>query len=152
MISKKVVLLGNTAVGKTSIFNRVISQSYTEDGVSNTSAYFRSKIFTVEGYDQELKMNLWDTAGQERYFSLTKMYVQDAVCVVLVYDTTYADSLEGVRQWYQLVQEHLDMSRTIIALVGNKCDLQDKIEVTPQQAQHLKEVLEAQIWMEISAK
>jgi small GTP-binding protein len=91
--------------------------------VSNSSAYFRSRVFEVG--DREVKINLWDTAGQERYFSLTKMYVQDASCVVLVYDTTYADSLEGVRQWYQLVSEHLDMSRIVIALVGNKCDLQD---------------------------
>lgn len=72
---KKVVLLGNTAVGKTSIFNRVINDSYIEDGVSNTSAYYRSKLMTVPGYDQKLKMHLWDTAGQEKFFSLTKMYV-----------------------------------------------------------------------------
>ena len=74
-IQKKVVLLGNTAVGKTSIFNRIINDSYIEDGVSNTSAYYRSKIMEVPGYSQKLKMHLWDTAGQEKFFSLTKMYV-----------------------------------------------------------------------------
>ena len=62
-VQKKVVLLGNTAVGKSSIFNRVINDSYTEEGVSNTSAYFRSKLMQVPGYDKQLKMNLWDTAG-----------------------------------------------------------------------------------------
>jgi GTPase SAR1 family protein len=51
-VQKKVVLLGNTAVGKSSIFNRVINDSYTEEGVSNTSAYFRSKIMQVPGYDK----------------------------------------------------------------------------------------------------
>ena len=57
------VLLGNAAVGKTSIFNRVIHDTYIEDGVSSSSAYFRSKIMKVPGYDATLKLNLWDTAG-----------------------------------------------------------------------------------------
>jgi small GTP-binding protein len=58
-----VVLLGNTAVGKTSIFNRVINDTYIRDGVSNTSAYYRSKVMEVPGTDKKLKMHLWDTAG-----------------------------------------------------------------------------------------
>ena len=69
------VLLGNTAVGKTSIFNRVINDNYIEDGVSNTSAYYRSKVLEVPGHEKKLKMHLWDTAGQEKFFALTKMYV-----------------------------------------------------------------------------
>jgi len=56
-------LLGNTAVGKTSIFNRVINENYIEDGVSNTSAYYRSKILEVPGHEKKLKIHLWDTAG-----------------------------------------------------------------------------------------
>jgi small GTP-binding protein len=69
------VLLGNTAVGKTSIFNRIINDSYIQDGVSNTSAYYRSKVMDVPGTNERIKINLWDTAGQEKFFSLTKMYV-----------------------------------------------------------------------------
>ena len=64
----------------------------------------------VPGYDTKLKMHLWDTAGQEKFFSLTKMYVQDAVGVILVYDLTYAESLEGVRAWYSMVEEHLNLN------------------------------------------
>ena len=94
------VLLGNTAVGKTSIFNRVINENYIEDGVSNTSAYYRSKILEVPGHEKKLKMHLWDTAGQEKFFALTKMYVQDAVGIIFVYDMTYAESLDGVKTWY----------------------------------------------------
>ena len=72
---KKVVLLGNSAVGKTSIFNRVINDTYIQDGVSTTSAYYRSKIIEVPDSTSRIKMHLWDTAGQEKFFSLTKMYV-----------------------------------------------------------------------------
>ena len=91
------MLLGNTAVGKTSIFNRVINDSYIEDGVSNTSAYYRSKVMQVPGHESPLKINLWDTAGQEKFQALTSMYVKDAAGIILVYDMTYADSLDGVK-------------------------------------------------------
>ena len=62
-IQKKVVLLGNTSVGKTSIFNRIINDTYIEEGVSTTSSYYRSTTMTVPGFDRKLKMPLWDTAG-----------------------------------------------------------------------------------------
>ena len=126
-VQKKVVLLGNTAVGKSSIFNRVINDSYTEEGVSNTSAYFRSKIMQVPGYDKQLKMNLWDTAGQEKFFALTKMYVQDAVGIIFVYDITYAESLEGVKIWHKQVLENLNINQCAVALVGNKSDMLEQI-------------------------
>ena len=104
------MLLGNTAVGKTSIFNRVINDSYIADGISNTSAYYRSRVLDVPDSEQKVKLHLWDTAGQEKFFSLTKMYVQDAVGIVLVYDLTHKDSMDGVKAWYNMVQEHLDLS------------------------------------------
>jgi len=59
--------MGNTAVGKTSIFNQIISNTFVEDGVSSTAAVYRAKIMDVPGFDEKLKMNLWDTAGQEKF-------------------------------------------------------------------------------------
>jgi small GTP-binding protein len=93
----------------------------------------------VPGHDDKtLKINLWDTAGQEKFQSLTSMYVKDAAGIILVYDMTYADSVDGVRQWYNMVQEHLDLNKVVMALVGNKCDCNDEIQVNPQQAKHLQ--------------
>ena len=63
IISKKVVLLGGTTVGKTSIFGRVINDRYSDNGIATFSAYHRAKILKVDGYDELLKINLWDTAG-----------------------------------------------------------------------------------------
>ena len=106
----------------------MINDSYIEDGVSNTSAYYRPKVMKVAGYDDKLlKMNLWDTAGQEKFQALTSMYVKDAAAVILVYDMTYADSLDGVKTWFSMVSEHLNMAKTVVALVGNKCDCNDEI-------------------------
>ena len=67
LIQKKVVLMGNTAVGKTSIFNQIISNTFVEDGVSSTAAVYRAKVMEVPNFTEKLKMNLWDTAGQEKF-------------------------------------------------------------------------------------
>jgi tRNA U34 5-carboxymethylaminomethyl modifying GTPase MnmE/TrmE len=80
------------------------------------------------------------------------MYVKDAAAVILVYDMTYADSLDGVKTWFSMVSEHLNMAKTVVALVGNKCDCNDEIQVSPQQARHLQQEIQAQICLEISAK
>ena len=151
-IQKKVVLLGNTAVGKTSIFNRVISDTYIEEGLSTNQACYRNKIIKVQGYDRPLKLNLWDTAGQEKFMSLTNMYVKEALGVILVYDTTYADSLEGLRTWYDQVQEHVNVNQVVIAVLGNKCDMLDECQVTTAEAKRFAKEIEAQIFLEVSAK
>jgi GTPase SAR1 family protein len=57
------------------------------------------------------------------------MYVKDAAGIILVYDMTYADSVDGVRQWYNMVQEHLNLNKVVVALVGNKCDNFEDIQV-----------------------
>ena len=62
------------------------------------------------------------------------MYVQDAVGVVLVYDMTLTESIEGVKSWYNMVQEHLDMDTIVIALVGNKSDMVENIEISSKDA------------------
>ena len=59
------------------------------------------------------------------------MYVKDAAAVILVYDMTYGDSLDGVKQWFNMVSEHLVMSKVVVALVGNKSDCNDEIQVSP---------------------
>ena len=67
LLQKKVVLLGATAVGKTSIFNRVVNTDYIEDNVTTMAAYFRPKTIEFPEKNCRLKINLWDTAGQERF-------------------------------------------------------------------------------------
>ncbi len=122
-LQKKVVLLGNTEVGKTSIFNRVISGNYFEEGVSSSSAYFRSKVIVPQSHPNvTLKINLWDTAGQEKFHSLTEMYIREAHGVLIVYDMTSSTTFEAVENWYKMIDNHLDPTKVVIAMVGNKCD------------------------------
>jgi small GTP-binding protein len=67
-------------------------------------------------------MNLWDTAGQEKYRALTQLYLREADAVILMYDTTYHDSLQGVKEWYADMKEKIDTEEVIVALLGNKVD------------------------------
>lgn len=97
-------------------------------------------------------MNLWDTAGQEKFFALTKMYVQDAVGIIFVYDITYAESLEGVKVWHKQVLENLNINQCAVALVGNKSDMLEQTQVSNKQAKQLQQEIQADICMEVSAK
>ena len=84
--SFKVVLVGESGVGKTSIITQFIDQTFQEDQQSTTGGTFSTKSVKCDG--KTLKFEIWDTAGQERYRSLTKMFYKDANAAVLVYDIT----------------------------------------------------------------
>ena len=99
-LTKKGVLLGATAVGKTSIFNRIQTNDYIEDNVTTMAAYFRPKTVDFPEQQVKVKINLWDTAGQERFQSLTRQYIQGADGVILVYDITDSNSLQEAKDWF----------------------------------------------------
>ncbi len=80
------------------------------------------------------------------------MYVQDAVGVILVYDLTQKDSIDGVEAWYNMVQEHLDLNKIVVAIVGNKCDMEDQIKISSRESKQLKESIKADLMMDVSAK
>ena len=109
-------------------------------------------MMNVPGYDRKLKINLWDTAGQEKFMSLTSQYVKGAQGVILVYDTTYSESLDQCNEWYKLLADMVDPETLVLALVGNKCDDIHKQEVSLRDAQKLKQQIGAQIFLECSAK
>lgn len=119
---KKVVLLGAAAVGKTSIFNRIVNDRYIEDNVTTMAAVFRPKTIEYPEQKVKLKINLWDTAGQERFQALTKQYMQQAEGIIIVYDLTDRSSLQAAEDWWNQVTQQIDTAGLAIALVGNKSD------------------------------
>ena len=82
--SIKIVLLGETAVGKTSIIQRFITDSFNSNCISSLSAQFNSKTMEING--ETLKIDIWDTAGQEKYRSLARIFYKDAKVIVFVYE------------------------------------------------------------------
>ena len=121
----KVVLFGESGVGKTSIISQFIDSSFQEDIQSSSGGTFSSKTFTY-GDGKILKLEIWDTAGQERYRALTKMFYKDADAAILVYDITRKITFEEMQNyWVQQIKESAP-ENIILAIAGNKSDLPDE--------------------------
>ena len=128
--SYKVVLLGDTGVGKSSLVSQFVNGNFFEFQEPTIGAAFMAKQFIVDS--QNIKVEIWDTAGQERYKSLAPMYYRGATLAVIVYDITRADSLAGANFWLKEIRTRGSES-CIITLVGNKSDLEHKREVSLEE-------------------
>ncbi|KAF8347038.1 GTP-binding protein RAB5 [Amanita rubescens] len=145
----KLVLLGESAVGKSSLVLRFVKDQFDDYRESTIGAAFLTQTVTLE--DQTtVKFEIWDTAGQERYKSLAPMYYRNANCAVVVYDITQTASLEKARTWIRELQRQADPS-IVIALCGNKLDLAARRQVSQEEAKKYAEE-EGLMWMETSAK
>ena len=117
----KVALLGNSNVGKTCIITKYVKETYDEKTTSTIGASSIEK--TLQRGKNEYTLNIWDTAGQEMYQSLGKYFYKDAYIIILVYDITSQESLEGLKKrWYPDLQIYGE-NCVVTAVVGNKADL-----------------------------
>ncbi|KAF4036314.1 Ras family [Phytophthora infestans] len=116
----KVVLIGDSGVGKSNLVMRFTKNKYMPHSVQTVGFEFATK--TIRVGDRRLRAQIWDTAGQERFQSLTAAYYRNAVGAMIVYDITNRSSFEHVTGWLAQVHEHSHESLVLI-LVGNKCDL-----------------------------
>ena len=125
----KVVLIGESGVGKTCIIAQFINKTFDPNVVSSlTSQYIRKNIELPEG--KNVLMDIWDTAGQEKHRALAKIFYKNSKAVLLVYDITNKKSFEEIKNyWYGQVKESSGKD-TILALVGNKYDLINEKDVS----------------------
>lgn len=128
----KMILLGETAVGKTSIISRYVENTFSSDLMSSTSMTYVQKILTID--KQRIRLNIWDTVGQEKYRSLSKLFFKDTGIVVLVYSITSLQSFENLIYWLNLFKESIG-DEAILGIVGNKSDLFLKQEVDEEKAE-----------------
>ncbi|KAI0778070.1 ras-domain-containing protein [Trametes elegans] len=119
-IQVKLVLLGEAAVGKSSIVLRFVSDEFQPNKEPTIGAAFLTQKCRLE--DRVLRYEIWDTAGQERFHSLAPMYYRNAQAAVVVYDVTKASSLEKAKTWVKELQRQANPN-IVIALAGNKIDL-----------------------------
>lgn len=130
--SHKLVLLGDAAVGKSSLALRFVKGSFYDYQESTIGAAFLTKNITLK--DQTVKFELWDTAGQERYHSLAPMYYRSAAAAIVVYDITSRQSFQRAKAWVKELQNQATTKTILIALVGNKIDLKDNRQVQSDEA------------------
>eukprot|EP00526_Cylindrotheca_closterium_P023960 CAMPEP_0113602268 /NCGR_PEP_ID=MMETSP0017_2-20120614/665_1 /TAXON_ID=2856 /ORGANISM="Cylindrotheca closterium" /LENGTH=193 /DNA_ID=CAMNT_0000510603 /DNA_START=71 /DNA_END=652 /DNA_ORIENTATION=+ /assembly_acc=CAM_ASM_000147 len=127
----KLVLLGDTAVGKSCLVVRFVRDEFFEFQEPTIGAAFLTQ--TVQLDESTVKFEIWDTAGQERYRSLAPMYYRGASAAVIVYDITNPDSFTGAKSWVKELQRRGDPN-VVIALAGNKADLESRRKVDFEEA------------------
>ena len=135
----KVVLVGDSFVGKTNIMSKYLKNEFHDDSKATVGVEFGSKQFNIEGHT--IKVQIWDTAGQERYKAITSAYYKGAKGAFIVYDITRKNSFESVEKWVSDVTAVADKNVTIV-LIGNKSDLEDQRQVTKDQGEEKSSKLE----------
>lgn len=125
LVQFKLVLLGEAAVGKSSLILRFTKDAYEENRESTIGAAFMAQQIPLPERNVVVKFEIWDTAGQERYKSLAPMYYRNANAAVVVFDLTSAASLDRAKNWVAELRSQVGESIKIV-LVGNKSDLPNK--------------------------
>jgi len=146
----KLCLLGDSGVGKTSMFFRWTDNTFTENYFCTIGIDFKIKIVNVR--DKIAKIQLWDTAGQERFRTISGAYFRGAAGIVIVYDITNQESFDNVSSWIDQIYSHAtpQLYQHKI-LVGNKTDLEDKRVISFKQGLELAESYGMK-FIEVSAK
>ena len=150
-IKCKVVLIGKSGVGKTSIISRYTTNVFKESLMTTPGANFTTKQVEFPQYKKTIKFEIWDTAGQERYRSLAKVFYNNASACILVYDITNKDTFDDIiNYWVPEIKENTPKD-IILALAGNKSDKYDKTEVSEEEGKSLAKEIKS-IYMRTSAK
>merc|ERR1719156_16625 len=147
-VSYKLVLLGDAAVGKSSCVGRFVKNEFLDFQQPTIGAAFLTQ--TVDLGTHTVKFEIWDTAGQERYRSLAPMYYRGAGAALVVYDITDSDTFNGAKKWIEELQRQGDPD-IVIALAGNKCDLDLKRKVASEEARNYADE-NSLLFFETSAK
>merc|ERR1712063_217449 len=132
----KVVLIGDSGVGKSNLLSRFTRNEFNLESKSTIGVEFATRSLPVDG--KTIKAQIWDTAGQERYRAITSAYYRGAVGALLVYDISKQITFENVERWLNELRDHAD-SNIVIMLVGNKSDLKHLRAVSTEEGAQFSE-------------
>lgn len=158
----KVILVGDSAVGKTSILQRITRNEFNPQSKPTIGVGFGSKVFEVMNFDTiksaksakstKIKIQIWDTAGQERFRAVTKTYYRGACGGIIVFDLTDRDSFENLLTWLDEVDKFVGNETDIVLyILGNKSDLREERSVTTVEATDFSKRKSCK-YFEVSAK
>ncbi|ERM97638.1 ras-related protein RIC2 [Amborella trichopoda] len=143
----KVVLIGDSGVGKSNLLSRFTRNEFSLESKSTIGVEFATRSLNVDG--KVIKAQIWDTAGQERYRAITSAYYRGAVGALLVYDVTRQATFENVERWLKELRDHTDPN-IVVMLIGNKSDLRHLVAVSTEDGKSFAE-RESLYFMETSA-
>ena len=146
----KVVLIGESGVGKTCIIAQFTNGKFDPNTVTSlTAQYIRKNVDLPDG--ETITFDIWDTAGQEKYRALAKIFYKDARAIVLVYDVTSIKSFEEIKNyWYEQIKQ-LGSENIVIAIAANKYDLYEEKQVSNEDGEEFAKSIGA-IFVSTSAK
>ncbi|XP_050034864.1 ras-related protein Rab-8A-like isoform X3 [Dermacentor andersoni] len=130
----KLLLIGDSGVGKTSILFRFSDNKFDGSFISTIGIDFKIRIIEIDG--KKIKLQIWDTAGQERFRTITTAYYRGAMGIMLVYDVTKEATFENIKTWIRNTDEHAaaDVEKMIL---GNKCDMNELRQVSKERGEKL---------------
>jgi len=144
----KLLLIGDSGVGKSCLLLRFADHTYTESYISTIGVDFKIRTIDLDG--KTIKLQIWDTAGQERFRTITSSYYRGAHGIIVVYDVTDQESFNNVKQWLSEIERYANTTVNKL-LVGNKCDLNTKRTVDYETAKDFADKLDIP-FLETSAK
>ena len=148
----KVVLVGESGTGKTSIIQQFAYKIFDPNCATSISSQYVSQVINIPAINKSLKLEIWDTAGQERYRSMAKLFYQDAKIIIFVYDFTSRSSFDYlINFWIPEVQITINVKNVIFGLVANKCDLYEIGSVSDEEGMDLADKINA-VFQKTSAK
>ena len=148
MHSLKVVIVGDTKVGKSCILSRFVQGSFDHNTPATIGAAFLTKV--VQTKEGPMRLQLWDTAGQEKFRSLAPMYYRSANVAVLVYDVTSKTSLEDLEDWSAEIADKAPQGIKLV-VIGNKIDMENERVVPTQAGKDAASTMGAALFGETSA-
>jgi len=131
----KVVIVGDSGVGKSNIINRYCNDQFIQDGKATVGVELENKYFKAN--NDVLNVSIWDTAGQERFKSITNAYYRGAHGVIVVFDLTRKETFDNCKNWFNEVKNSNNQNLNNLLLIGNKSDLEDLRKVTQEQGKDL---------------
>jgi small GTP-binding protein len=144
----KYIIIGDAAVGKSNLLLRYVHGQFKPEYQLTIGVEFGAKNINISS--KIFRIQIWDTAGQENFRSITRAYYKNSVCALVVYDISSRDSFNNVTSWIEDCKNQ--SPKTIfMVLVGNKCDLEDKRQVTYEEGKELADKNEM-MFFESSAK
>jgi len=148
----KVVLLGDAAVGKTSLINQFVESSFNEDYKPTLGANIIRKDVSLDKLNLNVRLIIWDLAGQEKYRVVRSMYFQGCQGALLVYDVTRYSTFDSINsKWLRDFKKYVKKEGAYI-LIGNKSDLTDQRTVTQERGKKIAQKIKASHFIETSAK
>ena len=133
--SYKVLLLGNSYVGKTCILLRFSEDSFNENYELTIGLNYRIKTLNID--NNPIKMQIWDTSGEEKFKAIAKNFYRGAHGVLLIYDICEKNSFLDVRDWIEQIVENTDNDNMVMILCGNKCDKEKERIITKEEGEDL---------------